>query len=187
MEENPLPNTTIGSISATDNVAITRYQIIQGNEENLFAISNDGLLRVQGHLDYETSTSHAIVVQVFDAATNSATNVTTINISDVLLVTNDQQLRSLTNTKPSKIEIAGMNFTLSYPDPGAQIRLDPPPNFLSIDGRDIKSFIFFPTGSGFFWVTFVHVKADDDRSKSGVTDNFEVLKTWLCSQSGRCE
>ena len=70
IEENALSGATIGLVSATNtnNVPINRYQIIQGDDENLFAISNDGTLRVAGHLDYETATSHAIVVQVFDAA-----------------------------------------------------------------------------------------------------------------------
>ena len=89
--ENQSANYAIGTVSATDNVGIISYTITSGNTAGYFAISPVGGLTLtsvgSGSVpsnDFETiPNSFTLVISATDAASNTATETITINLTDV--------------------------------------------------------------------------------------------------------
>ena len=83
VNENKPANTAVGSVIASDNVGVTSYAIIAGDTKGQFTIDNNGNITVAKNIDYETTTSFTLTVEVMDAASQSATEDITITINDI--------------------------------------------------------------------------------------------------------
>jgi hypothetical protein len=89
--ENQVADAVLGTVAATDNVAVTGFEIASGNTDGFFAIGADGKLTLTdaglkaAANDFETTpNSFTLGVMAMDAAGNksAATNVT-VNVTDV--------------------------------------------------------------------------------------------------------
>ncbi len=91
VDENSPTGTVIGTLSATDADATNggfTYSIIAGNDLQIFAIDNDGMLTIDDNigLDFETTTQVALTVEVSDngpGAAKTETAIVTINVNPV--------------------------------------------------------------------------------------------------------
>ena len=83
VDENVSNNTLVGTVVATDNEGITSYAITAGNTNTAFAIDNTGQLTTAASLDYLTTSNYSLMVEVADAAGNTASNIITINVNDI--------------------------------------------------------------------------------------------------------
>ena len=83
--ENVPIGTFVGVVNANDNERITNYAIIAGNTDNAFVISWSGILTTANNIDYETTNTYNLTVQVTDGAGNTASNIITVNVIDVAL------------------------------------------------------------------------------------------------------
>ena len=79
--ENSANGTVVGSLSATDPGDTATFTLLN-NAGGRFAISGNDIV-VNGVLDFETATSHAVTVRVTDSANNTYDETFTINVSDV--------------------------------------------------------------------------------------------------------
>lgn len=107
--ENASNGTAVGTVSASDADAsqTLSYAITAGNTGSVFAInSSTGAITVAGSLDFETTTSYALTVEVTDNGlpTKNASATVTITITDVLETTS-----VLTGT--------GQSALVLYPNP----------------------------------------------------------------------
>ena len=75
--------TVIGTINASDDIAVTSYLIIAGNDSYVFSINTNGQLKTIMTLDYDTTPNYNLTVQVSDGAGNSSNATITISITDV--------------------------------------------------------------------------------------------------------
>ena len=102
VHENASINSTLISVTATDadadgpNSDIT-YSIQLGNAGNLFRISSTGVISIVSTLDFETATSHSLIVQATDNGTPSRSStavvsVTVIDINDVPVTLGSDQV-----------------------------------------------------------------------------------------------
>ncbi|MDA0230708.1 MAG: cadherin repeat domain-containing protein [Proteobacteria bacterium] len=68
MAENSAAGTAVGTVAASDPDAgdALSYAITSGNQDGAFAIDTDGVITVQGGLDFEALSSYALTVQVTD-------------------------------------------------------------------------------------------------------------------------
>ncbi|WP_414521375.1 cohesin domain-containing protein, partial [Umezakia ovalisporum] len=89
--ENQATGYQVGTVAATDNLAVTGYAIVSGNEGNFFTINNSGVITLTpagvaaAANDFETlPNSFTLGITATDAAgnTSTATNVT-ITVTDV--------------------------------------------------------------------------------------------------------
>ena len=83
VNENKPANTAVGSVIASDNVGVTSYAINAGDTKGQFTIDNNGNITVAKNIDYETTTSFTLTVEVMDAVNQSATQDITITINDI--------------------------------------------------------------------------------------------------------
>ena len=89
IDENSSNATTVGTVTATDQDSgqTLSYSITAGNTGNAFIIDNSGNISVNdaAQLDFETSSSFSLTVEVTDDGTGalSASATVTININDV--------------------------------------------------------------------------------------------------------
>jgi hypothetical protein len=90
LKENAANNSSFGKVIATDPDLGDRltYRIIAGNDDGIFAINSDtGEMTVadNSHLDYETTSSYNLTVEVQDDGVGNLTNTAniTININDI--------------------------------------------------------------------------------------------------------
>lgn len=82
--EDAASNTTVGTVSATDaDNDIMGYGITAGDPGSFFNIDSGGNLTVQGSLDFETTSSYTLTVQVYDMEGNSDLATVTVNVTDV--------------------------------------------------------------------------------------------------------
>ena len=88
--ENQAANYTVGTVTATDNVAVTGYSIVGGDTNNEFAITSGGVLShtatgtTGAANDFETTpNSFTLTIQVTDAASNTATGTITVTVTDL--------------------------------------------------------------------------------------------------------
>jgi VCBS repeat-containing protein len=84
--EDAATGSPVGSVTASDADAgdSLAYAITGGNTDDVFAITGDtGVITVAGVLDYETTSSYSLAVQVEDSGGLSATAAVTINVTDV--------------------------------------------------------------------------------------------------------
>ena len=84
--ETAAQDTAILRVAATDADADTtlRYAITSGNDDGLFSINVDsGQITLVGALDYETATSHTLIVQVTDNANRTNAAEVVINVLNV--------------------------------------------------------------------------------------------------------
>ena len=88
--ENQAANYTVGTVTATDNVAVTGYSIVGGDTNNEFAITSGGVLShtatgtTGAANDFETTpNSFTLTIQVTDAAGNTATGTITVVVTDL--------------------------------------------------------------------------------------------------------
>jgi hypothetical protein len=89
-DENTSSGTEIGNVLANDNVGVSSYNILFGNEDGYFAIDNSGSISLtpagaaSSANDFETSpNSYSITVQVSDANGNTSSAIITLNELDV--------------------------------------------------------------------------------------------------------
>jgi len=82
VENTPL-NTTVGILQTTDSDAgdIFVYNILSGNTDNAFAISNNKLI-VNGLLDFESLNIYTLNIRSTDSGSESIENVFIINVLD---------------------------------------------------------------------------------------------------------
>ena len=85
VDEHSSHGTVIGQIAATPygSKTIASYAILSGNGDSRFALSTSGELTVNGNLDYESQTSHEIVVSVEDSAGGRSQATITVNLNNV--------------------------------------------------------------------------------------------------------
>ena len=80
VEERPA-GTVVGTVTATDNVAVTGYEIVGGTGMSLFAIDDSGRITTTAVLDYDAgTTSYDLVIQAADAAGNTEQVTATIDV-----------------------------------------------------------------------------------------------------------
>ena len=75
--------TVIGTINASDDIAVTSYLIIAGDDSYAFTINTNGQLKTIMTLDYDTTSNYNLTVQVSDEAGNSSNATITISVTDV--------------------------------------------------------------------------------------------------------
>ena len=83
--ENVPIGSFVGVVSATDNERIKSYAITSGNANNTFAISWSGLLTTTSNIDYETTNTYSLTVEVTDGAGNTDNNTITVNVINIAL------------------------------------------------------------------------------------------------------
>ena len=85
VDENAASGTTVGSLSATDQDADESFgYAITDDPSGLFIIDGDQIKVADGAaIDYESSASHDIAVQVTDSAGNTFTKTLSISVNDV--------------------------------------------------------------------------------------------------------
>lgn len=127
VSESATVSTVVGTPTASDEneTDTLTYSIISGNTGNVFAInSSTGQITVNGALDYETTTTYNLVVQVQDdnsvegeSGVLSDTATITVNINEVIVA---QPLRygtaytqrSLTNTQLKSGRVGDFRFVV---------------------------------------------------------------------------
>jgi len=146
--ENAPVNFSIVTVTATDadsssNGLIT-YGIVQGNDDGVFRINqNDGSIILSSLLDYETTSSHNLIVTAIDMGTPAlnGTAIVQVNISDIndeppILTTNTSLVTYIENSDETLIA-AGLEIIdadgLLHPLMGAVIILDVGECRLSMD------------------------------------------------------
>ena len=143
--ENASINSTLISVTATDadadgpNSDIS-YSIQSGNDGNLFRISSTGVISIVSTLDFETATSHSLIVQATDNGTPSRSStavvsVTVIDINDVPVTLGGDQIVDVSEytTVNSRIALFGamdveQSDNISYSLSGNQVdnfQMDP--------------------------------------------------------------
>ena len=86
------PGTTDDKLVADDDRGVMGYQIIGGNDENIFTIDNNGIITLTGvDIDFETTAppEYVLTIEVTDTGSNTASEEITIAIIDVVLVNVD--------------------------------------------------------------------------------------------------
>jgi hypothetical protein len=75
----------VGSVSASDNIAVTGFSIVGGDPNGVFAIDAAGTITVANPttLNAQTTPSYALTVQAADAAGNTGSNIVTINVASI--------------------------------------------------------------------------------------------------------
>ena len=143
--ENVSINSTIISVTATDadadgpNSDIS-YSIPSGNGGNLFRISSTGEISIVSSLDYETATSHSLIVQATDngmttRSSSAVVSVTVMDINDIPVDLGDDQVVNVSEYTTVNSRIAqfsvlnveqsdNISFTLSG-DGVDNFRMDP--------------------------------------------------------------
>ena len=96
--ENVPLGSEVGRVIATDNVAVTAYNIISGNVGDAFSIDNNGLLTTAGAIDYDDVSNYRLTVQALDAQSNSS------NASVTIDVISDEEAPSISNHTFSIVE-----------------------------------------------------------------------------------
>ena len=117
--ENASINSTIISVTTTDvdadgpNSDIS-YSIPSGNDGNLFRISSTGEISIVSSLDYETATSHSLIVQATDngmttRSSSAVVSVTVMDINDVPVDLGDDQVVNVSEYTTVNSRIAQFN------------------------------------------------------------------------------
>ena len=75
--------TVIGTVRASDNIAVIYYVITAGDSIYSFSINTNGQIKTIMRLDYDTRPNYQLTVQVADAAGNTSNAIVTVSISDV--------------------------------------------------------------------------------------------------------
>ena len=83
VNENVPNGTEVGRVMATDNVGVIAYSITNGNIDDAFSIDSNGLLTTAGTIDYEDVSSYTLMVQAFDAESNSSNASIAIGVVDI--------------------------------------------------------------------------------------------------------
>ena len=83
VDENIPQGSLVGVVLATDDIGVTQYSITGGNDPVTFSIDNDGNLITEAEIDYETTTSYTLTVEVQDAAMKIASADITIDVNDL--------------------------------------------------------------------------------------------------------
>ncbi|RLS75286.1 MAG: DUF2341 domain-containing protein, partial [Planctomycetota bacterium] len=109
--ENSTLGTTVGFATSTDSDAgdTRNYSILSGNINGAFGInagSGEIVVLNPAALDYETTTSFSLTVQVTDAAGSSSTALVTINVTNI----SDNSITAISDTDASN-EIIAENST----------------------------------------------------------------------------
>ena len=81
--ENIAFGTVIGTINASDDIAVTSYLIIAGNDSYTFNISTNGELINIMNLDHDTISNYSLALQVSDAAGNTSNATITVAVTNV--------------------------------------------------------------------------------------------------------
>ena len=84
VNENAANATVVGTVTATDaEGAVSGFNIVSGNTNNVFSIASNGTITVSGAIDYESTTSYTLSLTATDGInTSTAVNVT-ISVNDV--------------------------------------------------------------------------------------------------------
>lgn len=108
--------TVVGTITITDNNPISTHKVtLTDSADNRFQlVGNDIVIRDTTRIDYETNTSHQIVVRASDQTSSSIARTFIINIIDSSalqsIIYSISPVASKLHTKPEFI-ILGNNFT----------------------------------------------------------------------------
>ncbi len=80
--ENATIGTVLGNVNAfdPDPAQSLSYSIIQGNVANAFSISSSGVISLASNLDYETTPTYYLTVQVTDSSASALTDSATVTI-----------------------------------------------------------------------------------------------------------
>ena len=100
IREHSLANTVVDKLGtnndklvADDDRGVTGYQIIGGNDENIFAIDDIGIITLTGDVDIDFETTappeYVLTIEVTDTGGNTASAETSIAIIDVILANVD--------------------------------------------------------------------------------------------------
>ena len=83
INENSAIGSVVGSVAASDPDAgdVLSYAITAGNEDDTFAIDANGVITVQGALNFEALPSYALSVQVTDGGLLSDSAVVALNVT----------------------------------------------------------------------------------------------------------
>ncbi len=77
------PGTLVGTVTASSPNDTLTYQITGGNTDGVFTIHGEtGEITVSGELDYETTPTHTLTVEISDG-TGAITVTVTVNVTDV--------------------------------------------------------------------------------------------------------
>ncbi|QLG44929.1 BspA family leucine-rich repeat surface protein [Costertonia aggregata] len=119
--ENIADNMPIGTVQATDPEGDTLTYSITQNDNNLFEISNTGVLSLEDlqTLDFETTQSHTITVSVSDGSTSAEATIT-INVTDIddtsFITTWETTTTNETVTIPTRSGQYTYNYTIDWGD-----------------------------------------------------------------------
>lgn len=83
VNENVASNSIVSTIQATDDIGITGFAITNGNDGNVFAVNNVGLLTSIGNIDYETTSNYRLDIQVSDKGGNTSNATITIKVTNI--------------------------------------------------------------------------------------------------------
>jgi hypothetical protein len=86
VEENSANGTAVGTVGISNPASSNPYQIIQGNENGIFAIdavTGEITVADSSQLDRETTALHHVFVEAIDATGQTITKQVTINVGDV--------------------------------------------------------------------------------------------------------
>ena len=81
IDENASIGDDVLTVSATDDSAISSYEIIAGNTGDAFSIDSAGLIEVASALDFATTPSYTLTVQVADDGTPGLKDTATVTIA----------------------------------------------------------------------------------------------------------
>ena len=83
VSKNTLPGNVIGTVNASDDIAVTSFAITAGNTSNSFAISNNGSLILASNISNSSITNYGLTVWALDAVGNSNNATITINVTGI--------------------------------------------------------------------------------------------------------
>ena len=83
VSKNTLPGNVIGTVNASDDIAVTSFAITAGNTSNSFAISNNGSLILASNISNSSITNYDLTVWALDAVGNSNNATITINVTGI--------------------------------------------------------------------------------------------------------
>ncbi len=120
-ESSPI-NTPVGTVAATDDdygESPAAFNITGGNTDNIFAIDNNGNLRVSDptNLDFETTDTYTLTIEVTDDGTNPGANTGSGQVVVHITDANDAPVIDSVSASPTTInETEMVTVTVNFSD-----------------------------------------------------------------------
>jgi uncharacterized protein (TIGR02145 family) len=151
----------------------TGFSITSGNTNDAFAISSTGQITVakSGQLDYETTTSYTVTVEITKADTTSQSATITINVTNVIdgaAMTISDQSRSIAENSANGASVGEVLVTTGSPT-----------GFSITSGNTNDAFAISSTGQ----ITVADVGELDFETTTSYTLTVEITKADTTSQS----